>query len=120
MDALLKALEKRGYTVETTPPAKSERRDAYNKPLDPEHPPHTFVTICEHVIGLGLYEDVAFVNPPAKRPPSSAPYEEYAKWRKIPVPPKAPTGALTLTMKDVHGVGRQSWSDGKRNALRPV
>ena len=117
MDALLKALAKRGYEVEATPPARSERRDAYDKPLDPEHPPQTFVTIGEHVIGLGLYEDVEFVTPPAKRPPSSAPYEEYAKWSKIPVPPKAPTGSLTLTMKDVHGVGRQSWSDGKRKRL---
>ena len=117
VDALLKALEKRGYTVETTPPAKSKRRDAYDKPLDPEHPPHTFVTIGEHVIGLGLYEHVAFVSPPAKRPSSTAPYEEYAKWSKTPIPPKAPTGSLTLTMKDVHGVGRQSWSDGKRKRL---
>jgi hypothetical protein len=117
MDALLKAFVSRGYEVETTPPARSERRDAYDKPLDPEHPPQTRVNIGEHVIGLALYEDVKFVSPPAKRPPSSASYEEYERWSKIPVPPKAPTGSLTLTMKDVHGVGRLSWSDGKRKRL---
>ena len=90
MDALLKALEKRGYAVGTTPPAKSGRRDAYDKPLDPEHPPQTFVTIGERAIGLGLYEDVAFVSPPAKRPSSTAPYEVYAKWSKIPIPSEGP------------------------------
>ena len=116
-DALLKALEKRGYPIETIPPAKSKRRNAYDKPLDPEHPPKTMVTIGEHVIEVGLSEGLEFKTPPAKRPPSDAPFQEYWKWRQTPLPPKIPTGKLTLTMKGVQNVGRQSWSDGKRARL---
>ena len=37
--------------------------------------------------------------------------------RRTPVPPRKPTGALTLTIREVDDVGRKSWTDGKPKHL---
>jgi hypothetical protein len=49
MDALLKALELRGYTVETTVPRKEEKTKSYGRRETIEHPPRTLVEIGEQV-----------------------------------------------------------------------
>jgi hypothetical protein len=117
MDALLKALEKRGYCVGTAPAQTEEKRDYYGRSEQIKHPPKTFVSIGNHVIGLGLYEETEYVRPPTPRPPSNAPFEVYWKWRQTPLPPRRPTGSLTLAMKNVRDVGRKSWTDGKPRRL---
>src|SRR6266478_4366616 len=111
LDALLKGLEQRGYTIETTVPRKEERTDYYGRREQIEHPTRTLVHIGGEEIAFDLAEETEFTRPPAKRPPPDPDHKVYWAWRNAPLPPRRATGALTLSMKDVCDVGRKSWTD---------
>ncbi len=120
MDALLKAMEARGLTVELTEPepipASGYGRQAYTKPSK------TRVRILDSVISLGIGEGVDITKIGPKRSSRSSddswfysPRSEYHH---------EPNGKLALKLKShVLGVRRETWADGKRqrieNCLHP-
>ena len=110
MDALLKALEGRGWTIEVTAPQEIEQ---------PSH--HwtrsvTRVSVDGEWIEFGLCEQEDVVRAPAPDPPKHLSDWQRDYWIRdhTPAPRYVPNGALSLQIKTGEGLGvRRTWRDGK-------
>jgi hypothetical protein len=116
MDALLKAFEQRGYSIQVTAPRREQVEDRYGRGKKTvKHPSSTSVTIDGESFAFGLEEEAQYVHPPMPRPASDD-FAGYLKWRRTPLPPKLATGVMVLAIKDAYG-GRKRWTDGKPKSL---
>jgi len=99
LNALIKALEKRGYTVSVT---RGERRSKDT----------TRVTIQGVDIAFRLFERKKRVE----REPTE--WEKNSPWRTGPYYDFKPSGRLTFEIEDWHARGaRKTWTDGKKQRL---
>jgi hypothetical protein len=108
MDAVLKALEKRGYMVDVTKPiCRNRSDDSYRHESD--KPSRTYVQVGESFVDFGIEEcwtSVA-VPPPRNSCNQSPSYE------------RRPTGRLALKLRNAywHSTTRKTWADGKHQKV---
>jgi hypothetical protein len=110
MDALLKALEDRGLTIEVTAPQEVE---------EPSH--HwtrsvTRVSVDGEWIEFGISEQEDVVRAPAPEPPKNLSDWQRDYWIRehTPAPQYVPNGNLAIQIKTGEGLGvRRTWRDGK-------
>jgi hypothetical protein len=116
MDALIKALEARGYPVEVLPSRDKAHTPHGGQAWSEKLPAMTRVRIGEDFVPFGIFEELKHSFPPPKRPDSSD-FKTYMQWSRLPQPSKIPSGRLTLTMKYERNAGRKSWTDDKPKRL---
>lgn len=117
-DALLKALEGRGFEIVLTEPHRPRPRDSYER--TERSPSKTGVKIGEFFVRFTLWENEDVIKIPPPPPPKRT-----SKWNPPPssFAPRPefehrPNGKLTLAILDFHHHGaRLSWSDGKIQRL---
>ena len=126
LDALLKALEARGYPVEVKGPevAESGRRrggrddddEASRRPVPPST---TRVLVGEDWIRFGLFEGEELANAKERRIPADLPIWKRLKFEEgLPPPIYRPTGILTLEIKrDEIVYARRRWKDTRTQRL---
>lgn len=110
MDALLKALENRGLTIEVTAPQEAEQ---------PSH--HwtrgvTRVLVEDEWVEFGLSEQEDAIRAPASEPPKHLSDWQRDYWIRehTPAPQYVPNGNLAIQIKTGEGLGvRRTWRDGK-------
>jgi hypothetical protein len=110
MDALLKALEVRGLTVEATAPKEEEQ------PCHHWTRSVTRVLVDGEWIEFGLSEQQDVVRASAPEAPKHLKDWQRDYWIRehTPAPEYVPNGALTLEIKSGEGLGvRRTWRDGK-------
>jgi hypothetical protein len=106
MDALLKALEARGFEIEVT---ESENPEPLPRYSYERRPSRTGVVIGEQFVQFGMEEKADAVEPPPSRPGS---YEYRPRYVRHP------NGRLTLCLRSrAYSQERQVWSDGKRQRI---
>jgi len=107
MDAILKALEPRGFEVDVTDPVVATP-SSYNASTDQKQSA-TGVRISGQFVELGIEEKA--VSAEAPQPPAGS-YEYRPRYERLP------TGQLTLRIRSrLYSGKRQTWSDGKRQRI---
>ena len=112
LDALLKALEARGCSVEVVEPAADEQRGRGEGERPP--PRITRVLVGEDWIAFGLSEGQDLLNTEERRVPEGlADWERLRLWQRLPPPIYRSNGILTLEIKREQTVyARRRWRDG--------
>jgi hypothetical protein len=118
MDALVRAMEQRGFRVEVTKADQRGRPQPYANE-QPWTPSRTGVWVAESFVEFGIREDADTIEippPPSQRGRRLGPIPPV--WEPRPTTERRPNGKLTLsiTNANTHGA-RKSWSDGKRQRL---
>ena len=121
MNALLRALEKRGLKVEITRSLTYEERQDAQRRFDDEVFDHaTRVLIDGEWVKFGIWEKGSVVHVPAPEPPKHLRGRELESWifwhparRDV-----QPNGTLELIIKSGEYLGvRRTWHDGKRKRV---
>jgi hypothetical protein len=111
MDTILKALEARGHTVGVRERAPVAQAGSGGTVTSYE----TYALIRDEPVEFGLMERFDTIEIPA--PPPSRSRESTSWSLPRPLRERIPNGRLMLYIRAEYGDHRQSWTDGKRQAL---